>query len=63
MIACSVDDFPAPFGPISPTISPGATSSESPRTAVTRPVPHLEPLHDECRARHDGPSWTALSPR
>ena len=29
MIACSVEDLPAPFGPISPTISPGSTSSES----------------------------------
>ena len=25
MIACRVVDFPAPFGPMSPTISPGAT--------------------------------------
>ena len=37
MIACSVVDFPAPFGPMSPTISPGATLSESPRTAATPP--------------------------
>jgi hypothetical protein len=37
MIAWSVDDFPAPFGPISPTISPGATSNERSRTAATEP--------------------------
>ena len=37
MIACSVDDLPAPFAPISPTISPGATWNESPRTACTPP--------------------------
>ena len=37
MIACSVDDFPAPFGPIRPTISPGFTSSDRPRTASTAP--------------------------
>ena len=37
MIAWRVDDFPAPFGPISPTISPGATSSDTPRTAATGP--------------------------
>src|SRR6266516_3973144 len=33
MIACSVDDLPAPFGPIKPTISPRSTVSDSPRTA------------------------------
>ena len=37
MIACRVDDLPAPFAPISPTISPGATWNESPRTAWTPP--------------------------
>src|ERR671922_2971089 len=37
MIACSVVDFPAPFGPIRPTISPPATSSERFRTAGTAP--------------------------
>ena len=37
MIAWSVEDFPAPFGPMRPTISPGATSSERPRTAATAP--------------------------
>ena len=37
MIACSVDDFPAPFGPIRPTIWPGSTSSDRPRTASTAP--------------------------
>ncbi len=37
MIACSVVDFPAPFGPISPTISPGPTVRTSARTAATLP--------------------------
>ena len=37
MMACRVVDLPAPFGPISPTISPAATSSVSPRTAGTEP--------------------------
>src|SRR5260370_23706505 len=35
MIASSELDLPAPFGPTSPTSSPGATSSEMPRTAGT----------------------------
>jgi hypothetical protein len=29
--------FPAPFGPISPTISPGCTSNETPSRATTPP--------------------------
>ena len=37
MIAWSVVDFPAPFGPIRPTISPLPTSSEKSRTAATPP--------------------------
>ena len=37
MIACSVVDFPAPFGPISPTISPSPTSRVRFRTAGTEP--------------------------
>ena len=37
MIACSVVDLPAPFGPISPTISPRATSIDTLRTAATPP--------------------------
>ncbi len=37
MTAWSVVDFPAPFGPMSPTISPGATVSDTPRTATTPP--------------------------
>ena len=37
MIACSVVDLPAPFGPISPTISPGSTVNETSRTAATPP--------------------------
>ena len=42
MIACSVVDLPAPFGPMSPTISPDATSSDTPRTAATPPYADLE---------------------
>jgi hypothetical protein len=37
MIALSVVDFPAPFGPISPTISPWPTSRLKRRTAATAP--------------------------
>ena len=37
MIACSVVDFPAPFGPISPTSSPRSIARLSPRTAGTEP--------------------------
>ena len=37
MIACSVVDLPAPFGPMSPTISEAPTSSVTPRTAATPP--------------------------
>jgi len=37
MIACSVDDLPAPLAPMSATISPDATSKETPRTAWTPP--------------------------
>ena len=37
MIACSVEDLPAPFGPINPTISPLSTVSDKPRTAWTAP--------------------------
>ncbi len=37
MIACSVVDLPAPFGPMSPTISPAATENDTPRTAGTVP--------------------------
>ena len=37
MIACNVEDLPAPFGPIRPMISPGATANETPRTAWTPP--------------------------
>src|SRR5947208_8278848 len=37
MIACRVVDFPAPFGPIRPTISLLPTRSVSSRTAVTLP--------------------------
>src|SRR5437763_590767 len=35
MTACSVDDFPAPFGPTRPTISPRPTVRSMPRTAGT----------------------------
>ena len=37
MIAWSVEDFPAPFGPIKPTISPGATVSDTSLTGFRRP--------------------------
>ena len=43
MIACSVVDFPAPFGPMRPTISPGATSNDTPRTAGTPPYATSSP--------------------
>ena len=36
-IAFNVLLFPAPFGPISATISPAATESDTPRTASTWP--------------------------
>jgi hypothetical protein len=32
-----VVDFPAPFGPRKPTMSPGATAKETSRIAVTGP--------------------------
>ena len=35
MIASSVEDFPAPFGPTRPTTSPFPTSRLIPRTAGT----------------------------
>ncbi len=37
MIASSVEDFPAPFGPTRPTTSPFPTSRLIPRTAGTPP--------------------------
>ncbi len=37
VIACRVVDLPAPFGPISPTISPFPTVRSSFRTAGTDP--------------------------
>ena len=37
MIACSVVDLPAPFGPIRPTSSALPTSRLRPRTAGTEP--------------------------
>ena len=49
MIACSVDDLPAPFGPIRPTISPRSTSRERPRTARDRTVAYLEVLDGQQR--------------
>ena len=47
MIACSVDDFPAPFGPIRPTISPGFTSSDRLAHRVDRAVADRELLDRE----------------
>ncbi len=63
MIACRVEDLPAPFGPMRPTISPGPTSSESPRTAATGPYRTSSASTASVGPVHDGPSWTALSPR
>ena len=51
MIACSVDDLPAPFGPISPTISPGSTVEREPAHRANGAVAHLEVLDDERRQR------------
>src|SRR5437667_6912893 len=44
MIACSVVDLPAPFGPIRPTISPTSTRSARSRTAGTEPYRTSTPL-------------------
>ena len=65
MTACSVVDLPAPFGPMSPTISPRPTASESVADGRDRPVPDLEPVEGEQRLGlgHSSASCTALSPR
>ena len=42
MIACSVVDFPAPFGPMSPTISPGATVEREPANGRDAAVGDLD---------------------
>ena len=61
MIACSVDDFPAPFGPIRPTIWPGFDLEREPAHGVDRSVPDRELL--DRQRRHAGSSAAALSPR
>ena len=65
MTACSVVDLPAPFGPISPTISPRPTASVRSRTAATVPYADLDRVEGEQRLGlgHPSLSWTALSPR
>jgi hypothetical protein len=42
----SVVVFPAPSGPMTPNISPGATSNETPATAVVRPKDFRTPFND-----------------
>ena len=59
MIACSVDDLPAPFAPISPTISPGATWNESAAHGVDAAVADVEILDGQ----RPHSSATAVSPR
>ena len=44
---CSSVDFPQPLGPMTATVSPGATSRSTPSTARTRPAPCRIP----CAAR------------
>ena len=36
-MACEVTDLPEPDSPTMPTVSPGAMSNETPRTASTSP--------------------------
>ena len=62
MIACSVDDLPAPFGPISPTISPGRDLEREAAHGVDAAVADVERLDDEQRA-HLSSRAPALSPR
>ena len=62
MMACSVDDFPAPFGPISPTISPLADLEGETAYRGHGTVPNLEVFDGERGRRHVS-SCTALSPR
>ena len=48
-----VVDFPAPFGPSSATVSPGATATSIPRTARTSPNDLARlPQLDACGDRH-----------
>jgi len=49
-------DFPAPFGPIIPTISPGRRSRLTSRTTVIGPYPA-----DTCRASIRGGDGSAIS--
>ena len=49
MIAASVVDFPAPFGPTIATISPSATSNEIEWSAVHAPVARGEAVNRQHR--------------
>ena len=62
MIACSVVDLPAPFGPISPTISPLSSLQRQVAHGGDGAVAHLEVLELEGRLSHRA-SVTAVSPR
>ena len=44
--------FPAPFGPIRPTTSPGRTSIDTSSTATTEPKRTVRPVDRQRRARH-----------
>ena len=54
MIACSVVDLPAPFGPIRPTISPGSTSQREAADGGDAAVAHVEVDELEHRRRSLG---------
>ena len=63
MIAWSVVDLPAPFGPIRPTISPSSISRDSPRTADGRPDVRTRTLDDARRAARHQPRHDVLHHR
>ena len=64
MIACSVVDLPAPFGPIRPTISPAADlERRAPRTAGDRAVADIQVLELEHRAQRRASSRPPRSRR
>ena len=65
MIACSVVDLPAPFGPIRPTISPRPHLEREVAHGRDAAVGDVEPAKLEHRrlGAHAVASWTALSPR
>ena len=62
MIAWSVDDFPAPFGPIRPTISPRPHLERKAAHGLDRSVPDLRFSTRAARSL-DSSSAAALSPR